>query len=115
MVVEGSEISAPIKALLRQGYAFPCSYCKRMWAAKERGLDSCGQVLPRDMVCAGPIGGYSFPLYQGPLTRSAIALHCFRCGKKATEAVSSVNNPETLVGVCADHVMMLERLVPEVA
>jgi len=112
MAVEGSE-PAPIKALLRQGYAFPCSYCKRMWAARERGLNSCREMLPRGAECGGPIGGYSFPLYEGPLTRSAIALHCFRCGEPAKEAVSSIHNPDVLVGVCAAHALMLERLVPE--
>lgn len=111
MPADGSK--TPIGRLMAEGFAFPCACCKRLWAAKTNGLDSCKPMLPPNADCAGPIGGYSFPLYEGPLTRTAIALNCFRCGKPAAEAVSSTNNPETLVGVCADHVLMLERLVTE--
>lgn len=63
-------------------------------------------------MCAGPVGGYSFPLYEGPLNREIIATRCFRCGEPAYEAVTSPQNPESYVGVCRDHVLTLERLVP---
>lgn len=103
---------APVEQLLALGFAFPCACCTRLWRARAKGLDGCGPLLPRGQVCAGPIGGYSFPLYQGPLNREAIAMRCFRCGGPAYEAVSSTYNPEVLVGVCKDHVFALERLVP---
>lgn len=104
--------TAPVEQLLKEGFAFPCACCKRLWRAKSKGLDSCGPLLPPGKVCAGPMGGYSFPHYEGPLTRAAIAMKCFRCGDPAHEAVSSVNNPDALVGACKGHLVTLERLIP---
>ena len=99
-----------VKSLLEQGFAFECSYCQRMWAAKSTGLDSCGPMIPDGNPCGGPMSGMSFPYYKGPLTREFIVGHCFRCG---AEAESTIAQNGGAVGVCDKHIHLVEQLIPE--
>lgn len=83
------------KRLMSLGYAFPCSFCDRMFVPPG-GAPKC---VMKD--CGGPFSGRSFPRYKGILTRSTIAMHCFRCGDTAEEAI--VAGDKGLVGVCKKH------------
>lgn len=101
-----------VQQLLMEGYAYPCACCKKMWIAKARGYSQCHDAFVRGIDCGGPMSGMSFPRYDGPLTVTHLATHCFRCGETAVEAVSSRLNPDRLIGVCKKHLPTLDRLIP---
>ena len=82
--------------LMSMGFAFPCSFCTRMFLPPGRKVPMCSMKS-----CGGPFVGRSFPDYQGPLTRTTIATKCFRCGDDAHEAI--VAKDEGYVGVCKKH------------
>ena len=84
------------KWLMSLGFAFPCSFCTRMKRVVGKEAPFCTEEE-----CGGPFLGRSFPRYHGPLTRTTIATHCFRCGDKASEAI--VAKDEGYVGVCKKH------------
>jgi hypothetical protein len=105
-------MSAPVQKFLREGFAFPCACCKRLWRAKAQGFDQCEVAFMPGKDCGGPMAGMSFPLYEGPLTITSLATRCFRCGERAVEAVTSRKNPDRYVGACKVHVPTLDRLVP---
>ncbi len=111
----GLRIEAVQKAQLAisMGFAFPCSMCRRLWKAMDRGETDCDQGNR----CGGPLGGKSFRRYQGPLDREAIASHCIRCGKpQSKDGAGFLRHPTEdggTVGLCAHHSPMLDdRLVP---
>jgi hypothetical protein len=101
-----------VRKFLREGFAFPCACCKRLWRAKAQGFDTCEVAFMPGKDCGGPMAGMSFPMYEGPLTISSLATMCFRCGNPAVEAVSSRQQPTRLIGACKKHVPTLDRLVP---
>jgi len=82
--------------LLSLGYAFPCAFCSHMGPSDRYEYPSCSMEN-----CGGPFVGRSFPCYQGVLTRTTLATHCFRCGEPAEEAI--VTNDKGYVGVCQKH------------
>lgn len=84
------------KRWMKMGFAFPCAFCTRMRVPEGREVPSCTMVT-----CGGPFVGKSFPDYAGPLTRTTIATHCFRCGEQAVEAI--VTKDGGYVGVCEEH------------
>ena len=84
------------KWLMSLGFAFPCSFCTRMFKPPNREAPRCSM-----QTCGGPFAGRSFPDYQGPLTRTTIATNCFRCGEAASEAI--VAKDGGYVGVCEKH------------
>lgn len=83
------------KPLMELGYAFPCAYCEEMKVFHG--------IAPACLVenCGGPFVGRSFPSYKGPLTRTTLATHCFRCGGVAREAI--VIKDGGFIGVCEAH------------
>lgn len=98
-----------VQASLAEGYAFPCATCVKLYWAKERGLDEC-RAGYEGKVCGGPLVGLGFPEYEGPLTRQAIATHCFRCGQRASKVVEGNRGPG-YVGVCKRHLPVLTRVM----
>jgi len=101
-----------VQRFLREGFAFPCACCKRLWRAKAKGFDMCEVAFMPGKDCGGPMAGMSFPMYEGPLTITSLATMCFRCGAPAVEAVTSRQQPDRFVGVCKKHLPSLERLIP---
>ena len=84
------------KWLMSLGYAFPCSFCTRMFLPPGKQAPRCTMET-----CGGPFSGRSFPSYSGPLTRTTLATRCFRCGDEASEAI--VAKDGGYVGVCEKH------------
>jgi len=84
------------KYLMSLGYAFPCCFCSRMSFYENKSYPEC-----KEIDCGGLFIGKSFPRYKGPLTKTTIATHCFRCGKKAKEAI--VMKDGGYLGVCEKH------------
>jgi len=84
------------KWLMSLGYAFPCSFCMEMSLPRGKQAPRCKMET-----CGGPFVGRSFPNYSGPLTKTTIATHCFRCGDPAQEAI--VTKDGGYVGVCKKH------------
>jgi len=101
-----------VQRLLREGFAFPCACCQKLWRAKAKGFDQCEVAFMPGQDCGGPMSGMSFPLYEGPLTPTILATRCFRCGEQAVEAVSSRHQPTRFVGACKVHLSDLESLMP---
>ncbi len=101
--------ASKIQESLRQGYAFPCAMCTKLYWGKERGLDQC-QAGYENKECGGPLAGLGFPEYEGLLSRSAIASHCFRCGDRAAKVVEGNKGPG-FVGVCKRHLPVLTRVM----
>lgn len=84
------------KRLMNMGFAFPCSFCTRMFIPEGKEAPRCEM-----QTCGGPFVGKSFPDYVGPLTKTTIATHCFRCGGEAEEAIVATDGG--YVGVCKPH------------
>jgi hypothetical protein len=101
-----------VQQLLREGFAFPCACCKRLWRAKAQGHDVCEVAFMPGKDCGGPMAGMSFPLYEGPLTPASLATRCIRCGEPAVEAVTSRQQPQRFVGACKKHLPIFDRVVP---
>lgn len=106
---------AQVQAALREGYSFPCSMCEHLHRGRDLGLkDAEGNPVCvagyQGKVCGGPLAGLGFPEYQGPLTREAIATHCFRCGQRASKLVEGNRGPG-YVGVCKRHLPVLTRVM----
>lgn len=97
------------QAALKEGYAFPCAMCVKLYWGKERGLDECRAGFEKK-VCGGPLSGLGFPEYEGPLTRHSLATLCFRCGQPASKVVEGNRGPG-LVGVCKKHLPVLTRVM----
>ncbi len=98
-----------IQQSLREGYAFPCAMCVKLYWGKDQGLATCRAGVEKKE-CGGPLAGLGYPEYEGMLTRSAIANHCFRCGKSASKIVEGNHGPG-YVGVCKRHLPMLTRVM----
>jgi hypothetical protein len=98
------------KKFMAQGYAFPCACCAKLWRAMARGMETCEAVFG-NQDCGGPVSGMSYPLYEGPLSESALATYCCFCGERAAEAVTSVCQPTRFVGICSRHAPTIDRLV----
>lgn len=84
------------KWLMSLGFAFPCSFCMNMLLPRGKQVPRCEMKT-----CGGPFVGRSFPDYSGPLTRTTLATHCFRCGESAKEAI--VTKDSGYIGVCDKH------------
>jgi len=102
MVLEVDVNQTLIQLFMAQGYAFVCATCEKLHRAHNSGFtDGCEAALSgKD--CAGPIVGGNFPLYEGPLTKEALATMCFRCGKEADIAVQPKTGGQ-MIGACKAH------------
>lgn len=94
-----SEVSAT-KILLESGYALTCSTCAKMHRAMARGSVQC-EAAEKEIDCAGPLAGSSFPAYEGPLTLAARATMCFMCGAPASHTLETRDG--VFSGVCPRH------------
>lgn len=102
--------AGPVAEFLAKGFTFPCACCLKLWRAQARGVEACEAAMSgKD--CGGPVAGMSYPLYEGPLNDAALATHCFICGERAAEAVTSVSQPTRFIGICAKHAPAIDRLV----
>lgn len=122
----GTRIEVVQKARLAMlgGFAFPCAMCTKLHRMMDRGLLKCEEAVQEGGDCAGPLDGKSFPLYEGPLDREAIASHCIRCGKPQGVDGKGFLRHEAAdggtVGLCAYHKPLVDdpgggygRLVPD--
>lgn len=87
---------AHMKAAVAAGVSLACASCNRYWEGVERGADRCTAEAP----CAGPFGGGSFPLYEGPITD--FSQWCLRCGSVSVEAIR-VPGSSRAFGLCEAH------------
>jgi len=85
-----------------QGYAFVCSLCEKLHRAHDVGYTKGCEAAMQGKDCAGPIAGGDFPLYEGPLTRHALASMCYRCGAEAVKGVQPADGGK-VIGACAEH------------
>jgi len=83
-----------VTKLIGMGYSHVCAMCEHMHRAASAGSDSCGKD------CCGPIGGGAFPMYEGVMSRDAIARTCYACGSRANKLLST---PNGYIGSCDDH------------
>jgi len=90
--------------LMAAGYAFPCACCFKLHRAIGRGLEFCEHA--RDQSCGGPLLGKAFPMYEGPLTKTAIASKCFCCGENA-DYLAELPRGAGFLGACTKHGEML--------
>lgn len=90
------------------GLSAVCATCERYWEARDKGIpgDTC---LATDG-CGSPIAGDVFHEYRGPMTQ--FDRFCFACGNQATHAVR-VDLYVRVVGVCTEHVKLVQTLKPE--
>lgn len=95
-----------VEILLKQGYAYPCACCERLWENYSDNIGVC-TAKKEGVVCGGPIAGLAFPAYKGPLTRDNIIKSCFRCGKPADKIIETTTG---FFGSCKEH---LKLVIPE--
>ena len=88
---------------VQQGYSIVCATCRKLWRGKDAGFDGC---LAK---CTGPIGGDTFPEYDGDMPD--MVRWCFVCGCDSDYALQVGQKPRR-VGVCKVHLTHLHELVP---
>lgn len=81
------------------GMGFVCATCLKLERGLNQGKETCEAGL-RGLSCAGPISGMGYPQYEGPLSRAALANHCFRCGEVAA---CGFQTPQGIIGACSLH------------
>ena len=91
-----------------KGLSVYCASCKKYWRAREQGLpgDQCLCVEK----CGSPIAGDDFHEYDGPITD--YMRFCFVCGASTPRYGVGVEGKKKIVGVCVNHVRMIEALEP---
>ncbi len=94
-----------VREAVMAGYSPVCATCKHFWVARDLNEVDCGK---KD--CGGPIAGKDFPEYDGPITQ--LDKFCFACTRESEYAVRSAQ-AKRLVGVCCEHLKLLDRLVPK--
>jgi hypothetical protein len=98
-------------ALARElGYGFTCSMCAKLWRNMERGVQAGCEAATSKRECGGPVVGKPFPLYEGPLSDSAHAAHCFCCGKPGEHGDRSVEveGSRRRFLLCSEHQWLLK-------
>jgi len=95
------------QAAVASGVSLVCATCTHYWAGVAEDVESgrCSAPGP----CAGPFGGGSFELYDGPITD--FARWCLRCGSESVGAVR-VAGTERSFGLCAAHLKESPLLSP---
>jgi len=91
-----------------KGLSIYCASCKLYWRAREQGVlgDQC---LCKDK-CGSPIAGDDFHEYDGPITD--YMRFCFVCGAGDPRYGVGVEGKKKIIGVCVNHVRMIEELEP---
>jgi hypothetical protein len=77
---------------MANGVSFVCANCDNFWWSAERKLDGCKAHHERKS-CSGPVGGFGFPLYEGPL-QGHLARFCFLTGEPATAVIRTKDGRE---------------------
>lgn len=75
---------------------FVCRFCTRMAEQMDKGQKVCA------LRCGGPRKGMTFPLYEGPVTRSFLKSHCYVCFRDA-EMMVAVKGIVGDLGICKAH------------
>jgi hypothetical protein len=88
----------------RSGLSIVCATCQRYWEGRDLGRDSCNQPD-----CGGPVLGRDFPKYVGELPD--LQRWCFACGRDSDFSIKVPQGVHS-VGVCKEHVRLLQDLVP---
>lgn len=96
------------------GFTFVCSMCVKLHAGRRRENASWEKARCVGRNCTGPIGGGSYPEYEGPLKEtSAFGNHCWACGKESPESFISSNRPGhdsgRLIGCCTEHLKLIRE------
>lgn len=82
---------------MANGVSAVCATCLHYWSAYDKRLDSCGQ--PK---CGGPIGGGTFPSYDGPM-KGVLHKFCFVCSAPSKFGIR-VNGSPRIIGACPKHI-----------
>jgi hypothetical protein len=90
--------------------------CQNYWdnplagdKAKRSGSAKCGKEG-----CGGPMGGQTFPLYDGPLGDGDWTHFCFVCGNPDVENGIQLASPDATrkLGVCREHIQLVDEYAP---
>ena len=84
------------------GLAFPCAACEHHWSGIDKGLGDCARGD-----CGGPLGGFAFPQYKGPLPEHALRHMCFRCGSPNNLIGVKVVGADRPLAICRAHVNLI--------
>lgn len=88
-----------VQEALSNKVSFVCATCRKFWKGAERG-EQC-EAFKEGKPCGGPIVGLDFPEYDGMMTRSSLAGHCFVCGNESDGVMERSGGK--LVGFCKRH------------
>lgn len=91
---------------MADGLSAVCASCRLYWEARDRGIPG-HKCLSREK-CGSPLVGDAFHEYDGPLV-GGLHQFCFVCGDKS-RFVARVRGRTTGVGICAEHVRLLDTL-----
>jgi len=97
-----------VKTDVASGLAFVCAMCEKWQEGQAKGLPGC-----TGKACAGPLSNKVFPEYIGPIPEANFASFCFRCGNPVVKFGIKVPGKDKTLGVCEEHVKLLDQLTPE--
>lgn len=103
-------VDSVVRELRDKGFAYPCTMCRKMWRAHEKGMEYCDSELG-DRVCGGPPSGMLFPQYEGPLGDDHMSKHCFACGAETQMVIGGGRIDQGAVGICKRHLPLMDRVV----
>lgn len=103
-----------VRAAREAGFTQVCSMCVKLHAAHRRYKTAWDKVKCLGKRCMGPLGGGSYPEYEGPLKETnAFANHCWCCGKENPDHFIQSNRPGhdrgRLLGCCSEHLKLIQE------
>ncbi len=93
-----------IRSAMLSGVSFVCAHCTKFWWGVEKKVGACRAAF-ESKECAGPLGGLSFPEYDGPL-KGHLPKYCFVTGRPSDAYVRA--NDGGLVGITESSMDILE-------
>ena len=102
---------ADVRGAMQAGFSFVCSMCAHLHAGRTPLAEWAGTKCTGDG-CSGPIGGQTYPKYEGPIKYALSSFCCF-CGEpNPTHMASSSlpgNDTTRMIGVCDKHLHLVQN------
>jgi hypothetical protein len=91
---------------MNHGFSFTCAMCLKLHEGHALARGYWGNTKCTGKVCSGPMGGASYPEYEGPI-KDMFTRFCYMCGQENPPRGASYNapgcDPSRVVGMCEKH------------
>ena len=100
-----------VQGAIEAGFSFVCAMCAHLHAGRKQSASWAHTKCTGDG-CVGPLGGQSYPKYEGPIKYALSSFCCF-CGEPNPGHLISSNKPgndkSRMLGVCDKHLKLVQE------